>query len=32
MIFCFSGTGNSRYLANRIAEALSDTVIDLSGR
>lgn len=30
MIFCFSGTGNSRYLANRIAEALSDTVIDLN--
>lgn len=30
MIFCFSGTGNSRYLANRIAEALFDTVIDLN--
>ena len=30
MIFCFSGTGNSRYLANRIAEALCNTVIDLN--
>lgn len=32
MIFCFSGTGNSRYLANRIAEALKDTVIDLNAK
>ena len=30
MIFCFSGTGNSRYIAQRIAEALPDPVIDLN--
>ena len=30
MIFCFSGTGNSRYIAQRIAEALQKTVIDLN--
>ena len=30
MILCFSGTGNSRYIAKRIAEALSDKVIDLN--
>ena len=30
MIFCFSGTGNSRYLAGRIAEALNDAVTDLN--
>ena len=30
MIFCFSGTGNSRYIAQRIAEALRDPVIDLN--
>ena len=32
MIFCFSGTGNSRYIAQRIAEALQETVIDLNAR
>ena len=32
MIFCFSGTGNSRYIAQRIAEALQKTVIDLNAR
>lgn len=30
MIFCFSGTGNSRYIAGRIAEAISDEVTDLN--
>ena len=30
MIFCFSGTGNSRYVAGRIAEALGETVVDLN--
>lgn len=30
MILCFSGTGNSRYIAERIAEALRDIVTDLN--
>ena len=30
MIFCFSGTGNSRYIAARIAEALQEEVVDLN--
>ena len=30
MIFCFSGTGNSRYIAGRVAEALKDEVVDLN--
>ena len=32
MVFCFSGTGNSRYIANRIATALQDEVVDLNAR
>lgn len=32
MIFCFSGTGNSRYIARRFAEALQDTIIDLNAK
>ena len=32
MIFCFSGTGNSRYIARRIAEVLQEPVIDLNAR
>ena len=32
MIFCFSGTGNSRYIAKRIAEALQDEIIDLNSK
>ena len=32
MIFCFSGTGNSRYIAQRIAEALQELMIDLNAR
>ena len=30
MIFCFSGTGNSRYIARRIALALQDEIVDLN--
>ena len=30
MIFCFSGTGNSRYIAKQIAETLQDQVINLN--
>ncbi len=32
MIFCFSGTGNSRYIAERLAEALRDSVVDLNAK
>ena len=32
MIFCFSGTGNSRYIAKRLSEALGDTVTDLNAK
>lgn len=32
MIFCFSGTGNSRYVASRISEALKKPVADLNAR
>ena len=32
MILCFSGTGNSRYIARRIAEALPDHVVDLNAK
>ena len=32
MIFCFSGTGNSRYIARRFAEALKDTIVDLNAK
>ncbi|MDO4393101.1 MAG: EFR1 family ferrodoxin [Bacillota bacterium] len=32
MIFCYSGTGNSRYIAKRIADALHDEIIDLNDR
>lgn len=31
MILCFSGTGNSRYVADRIALLTSDTVTDMNG-
>ena len=30
MILCFSGTGNSRYVAEFIADRLGDTVVDLN--
>ena len=30
MILCFSGTGNSRYIAKQIADALQDKVVDLN--
>ena len=32
MIFCFSGTGNSRYIAGRIARATADERIDLNAK
>ncbi len=32
MILCYSGTGNSRYIAKRIADALGDEVIDLNAK
>lgn len=32
MIFCFSGTGNSRYIAERIAEAVQDTIVDMNAK
>ena len=32
MILCFSGTGNSRYIARRFAEALQDTIVDLNAK
>ena len=30
MIFCFSGTGNSRYIAGRIAQATAEELTDLN--
>lgn len=32
MILCYSGTGNSRYIARRIADELHDEIIDLNER
>ena len=32
MILCFSGTGNSRYIAKKIAQALQDKVVDLNAK
>ncbi len=32
MILCFSGTGNSRYIARRIADALQDGITDLNAK
>lgn len=32
MVCCFSGTGNSRYIAGQIAEALQEKVIDLNAK
>lgn len=32
MILCYSGTGNSRYIAKRIAQATQDEIIDLNAR
>ena len=31
MIFCFSGTGNSRYVARELAKTLNEQVIELQG-
>lgn len=30
MIFCYSGTGNSYYIAQRIADELHENIIDLN--
>ena len=30
MILCYSGTGNSCYIAQRIADELQDNIIDLN--
>ena len=32
MILCFSGTGNSRYVAQRMADALGDTLLSMNDR
>ena len=32
MVLCFSGTGNSRYMARRIAEGLQDEITDLNAK
>ena len=32
MILCFSGTGNSKYVAQRIADALDDALVNLNDR
>ena len=32
MILCFSGTGNSNYVAKRIADALGDALVNLNDR
>ena len=32
MILCFSGTGNSKYVAKRIADALGDALVNLNDR
>ena len=32
MIFYFSGTGNSKYVAQRIADALGDTLLSMNDR
>ena len=32
MILCFSGTGNSKYVAQRIADALDDALVNLNAR
>ena len=32
MIFCFSGTGNSWYIAERLADALQDSLVNLNAK
>ena len=32
MILCFSGTGNSRYIAKRIADELQDEIVDVNAK
>ncbi len=32
MILCFSGTGNSRYIAKKIAVELQDEIVDVNAK
>ena len=32
MILCFSGTGNSRYIAKKIAAELQDEIVDVNAK
>ena len=32
MILCFSGTGNSRYIAKKIADKLQDEIVDINAK
>ena len=32
MILCFSGTGNSRYIAKQIADELQDKIVDVNAK
>lgn len=32
MILCFSGTGNSRYIAKKIAAELEDGIVDVNAK
>ena len=32
MILCFSGTGNSKYIAKKIQSALGDEIVDLNAK
>lgn len=32
MILCFSGTGNSRYIAKKIADELQDEIVDMNAK
>ena len=32
MVFCFSGTGNSRYIARQIADELQDEIVDVNAK
>lgn len=32
MILCFSGTGNSRYIAKKIAAELEDEIVDVNAK
>lgn len=32
MILCFSGTGNNRYIAKKIADKLQDEIVDINAK